>query len=121
MFLQSRTSAGEYANKYMDNLVYNQTLINETMSFNPVPENMKKGKTLYPYLRELLAEQDKYICLNQDKILSNLKNYFCVWTPHKKLDEKLTPFLKCQNSSIKLFCFLYRLLICVLTLGVLMS
>ena len=43
------------------------------MSFNPVPENLKRGKILDPYLRELLAEQDKYICLNQDKTLDNLQ------------------------------------------------
>ena len=63
----------EYANKYMDNFVSNQTLINEIMSFNPVPEKLKKVKILDPYLRELLAEQDKYICLNQDKSLNNLQ------------------------------------------------
>ena len=58
----------------MDNFDSSQTLIyNETMSFNPVPENLKKGKILDPYLRELPAEQDKYICLNQDKALSNLQ------------------------------------------------
>ena len=63
-----------YADKYMDNFDSWQTLIyNETMSFNPVPENLKKGKILDPYLRVLLAEQDKYICLNQDKTLSNLQ------------------------------------------------
>ena len=61
----------ENANKYMDNFVSNQTLIKEIMSFNPVPENLKKGKIVHPYLRELLAEQDKYIFLNQDKTLSN--------------------------------------------------
>ena len=32
----------EYANKYRDNFVSNQTLINEIMSFNPVPENLKR-------------------------------------------------------------------------------
>ena len=31
------------------------------MPFNPLPENLKKGKILDPYLRELLAEQDIYI------------------------------------------------------------
>ena len=30
------------------------------LSFNPVPENLR-GKILDPYLRELLAEQDKYL------------------------------------------------------------
>ena len=35
-----------YANKYMDNFVSNQILINEIMSFNHVPENLKKGKIL---------------------------------------------------------------------------
>ena len=45
------------ANKYMDNSDSRQTLIyNETMSFNPVPENMQKGKILDLYLRDLLAE-----------------------------------------------------------------
>ena len=29
----------KYANKYMDNFVFNKTLINEIMSFNLVPEN----------------------------------------------------------------------------------
>ena len=43
------------------------------MSFNPVPENLKKGKILDPYLKELLAEQDKYICLNQEKTFRNLQ------------------------------------------------
>ena len=63
----------EYANKYMDNFVSNQTLIDKIMSFNLVPENLKQDKILDPYVRELLAEQDKYICLNQDKTLSNLQ------------------------------------------------
>ena len=57
----------------MDNFVSNQTLIDKIMSFNLVPENLKKDKILDPYLRELLAEQDKHICLNQDKTLSNLQ------------------------------------------------
>ena len=34
----------EYANKYIDNFVSNQTLINEIMFFNLVPENLKRGK-----------------------------------------------------------------------------
>ena len=38
----------KYANKYMGNFISNQTLI---MSFNPVPEYLKKGKILYPDLR----------------------------------------------------------------------
>ena len=63
----------EYVNKYMDNFVSNQTLIDEIMSFNAVPENLQKGKILDPHLRELLAEQAKYICLNQDKRLSNIQ------------------------------------------------
>ena len=75
----------EYNKKYIDNFVSNQTLINEII--NPVPEKLKKGKILHPYLRELLAEQDKYICLNMDKTLSNLqkKNCFCVWALYKNL------------------------------------
>ena len=45
-----------YGNKYMDNFDSSPTLIyNETMSFNPVPENLKKGKILDPYLRQLPA------------------------------------------------------------------
>ena len=41
----------------MGNSDSRQTLIyNETMSFNRVPENMKKGKILDLYLRDLLAE-----------------------------------------------------------------
>ena len=60
----------EHANKYKHNLVSSETLINEIMAFNHVPENVKKGKTLDTYLRELLAEQDKYIRLDQDKTLS---------------------------------------------------
>ena len=43
------------------------------MPFNPLPENLKKGKIQDPYLRELLAEQDIYICLDQDKTWSNLQ------------------------------------------------
>ena len=43
------------------------------LSFNPVPENLKRGKILDPYLRELLAEQDKYSGLNQDRKFSNLQ------------------------------------------------
>ena len=34
----------ESANKYMDNFVSNQTLINEIMFFNLAPENLKRGK-----------------------------------------------------------------------------
>ena len=46
----------EYANKYMDNFLSYQTLINEIiMSFSPEPENLNIGKILDPYLRELLA------------------------------------------------------------------
>ena len=46
----------EYDNKYMDNFVWYQTLINEiTMSFSPEPESLKRSKILDPYLRELLA------------------------------------------------------------------
>ena len=63
----------EYANKYMDNFVSNQTSVNEIMSFNPVPQNLKRRKILDPYLTELLTEQDKYICLNQDKPFGNLQ------------------------------------------------
>ena len=43
------------------------------MSFNSVPENLKRVKIVDPYLREFLAEQDKYICLNQDETLGNLQ------------------------------------------------
>ena len=76
----------EYANKYMGNFVSNQTLINEIMSFNPVPENLKRGKILDPYLRELLVEQDNYICLNQDKTLSNLQQRIAfVYEPLTKI------------------------------------
>ena len=63
----------EYANKFMAKFVSNETLINEIMYFNAVPENLKRGKILDPYLTELRAEQDKYICLNQDKTLGNLQ------------------------------------------------
>ena len=71
----------------MDNFASNQTLMNEIMSFNPVPEHLKRGKILDPYLRELLAEKDKYICLNQDKTLGNYNKelLFCM-APHKNLD-----------------------------------
>ena len=76
----------EYANKYMDNFVSNQTLIDKIMSFNLVPENLKKDKILDPYLRELLAEQDKHICLNQDKTLSNLQQRIAfVFGPLQKI------------------------------------
>ena len=43
------------------------------MSFNPVLELLKRDKILDPYLRELVAEQGKYICLNLDKTLGNLQ------------------------------------------------
>ena len=36
-------------------------------------QKTQRGKILDPYLRELLAEQDKYICLNQDKTLGNIQ------------------------------------------------
>ena len=49
----------EYANKYMDNIVSNQTLINEIMSFCPVPENLKNPKIIF---KRTAAEQDKDIC-----------------------------------------------------------
>ena len=38
-----------------------------------MPEKLKKGKIVPPPLRKLLAEQDKYSYLNQEKNLSNLK------------------------------------------------
>ena len=63
----------ECTNKYVEKFVSNQTAINEIMSFNLVPENLKRVKILDSFLRILLAEQDKYICLNQDKTLSNLQ------------------------------------------------
>ena len=89
------------------------------MSFNLAPENLQKGKTLDPHLRELLAEQDKYICLNQNKTLSNLQqriafvygNLAKICTaieaeePYIVDEVKLTPCLKCQNSLIKQFYF----------------
>ena len=49
----------EYVNKYMGNIVSNQTLINEIMSFYPVPENLKNPKLIF---KRTSAEQDKYIC-----------------------------------------------------------
>ena len=64
MFWDLDPVPAKFTNKYMDNFVSNQKLISEIMSFNPVSENVKRGKILDPYLRELLAEQDKYICLN---------------------------------------------------------
>ena len=45
----------EYADKYMNNFVSKQTLINKITSFNPVPENLKKGKILDLCLKELLV------------------------------------------------------------------
>ena len=45
----------EYADKYMDNFVSKQTLINKITSFNPVPENLKKDKILDLCLKELLV------------------------------------------------------------------
>ena len=70
----------------MDNFVSNQTLINEIKFFNPAPENLRKGKILDLCLRELLAEQDKYICLHQDKTLSNLQQGIAfVYGPQQKI------------------------------------
>ena len=51
----------ECANKYMENVVSNQTLINKIVSVNHVIETFKKGKILDLYLKELLAGQDIYI------------------------------------------------------------
>ena len=93
------------------------------MSFNPVPENLKKNKILDLYFGELLAEQDKYICLNQEKTVSNLQQRIAfVYEPSQlgqqwrlkrslifQMKGKLTPCLKYQNSSTKLFYFLDRL------------
>ena len=76
----------EFANNYMDSFVSNQTLINEIMSFNVPPENLKKDKNLDPYLGEQLADQDKYICLNQDKTLSNFQQIIAfVYEPLTKI------------------------------------
>ena len=56
------------------------------LCLNPVPENLKRGKILDPYLRELLAKQDKYICLNQDKTLGNLQERIAfVYRPLTKI------------------------------------
>ena len=94
------------------------------MSFNPVPQNLKRGKILDPYLREFQAKQDKYICLNQDKTLSNLQQIIAFaygpltkfglqWGLRKSLilqmKGKLTPYSKYQNYLTKLFYFLGRL------------
>ena len=50
-----------------------------------MPENLK-GKILDPYSRELLAEMDKYICLNQDKTLRYLQQRIpFVYGPHTKI------------------------------------
>ena len=93
----------------MDTFVSNQTLINEILSFNPVPENLKWGKTLDPYLRELLAEQDKYIYLNQDKTLGNLQQRIAfvygpltkIWTAMEAEKESyLAEDTAVQNSRI---------------------
>ena len=51
----------ECTNKYVEKFVSNQTSINEIMSFNLMPENLKRVKILDSFLRILLAEQDKYI------------------------------------------------------------
>ena len=59
------------------------------MSFNPVPENLKKNKILDPYFGELLAEQDKYICLNHEKTVSNLQQRIAfVYKPSQKLRQQ---------------------------------
>ena len=62
----------DYANKYMDKFISNQTIFNDVTSFNPVPDNVKKSKLLDSYLKELLAEQEKHISLSQNKMLGNL-------------------------------------------------
>ena len=64
----------------MGNFELNQTLLTEIMSFNHPPENLKESKILDPYLRELLVQQDKYVCLNQNKY------FFCAWAPRKNMD-----------------------------------
>ena len=107
----------EYPNKYTDNFASNQILINESMSFNSVPENLEKGKIPDPYLRELSPEHNKYVCLNLDKTLNNLQRIVFVygsltniWTAMEaeknlllQVKGKLTPCLKCQNYLTKLF------------------
>ena len=51
-----------------------------------MPEKLKRGKILDPYLRELLAEQDKYICLTQGKTLGDLQQRIAfVYGPLTKL------------------------------------
>ena len=70
---------GEYPNKYTDNFASNQILINESMSFNSVPENLEEGKIPDPYLRELSPEHNKYVCLNLYKTLNNLQRIVFVY------------------------------------------
>lgn len=55
--------------------------------FNPVPENFEKGKILDSFLRDLLAEQDKYIFFKRRQIFQYFatKNCFCVWVSYKSL------------------------------------
>ena len=51
-----------------------------------MPEKLKRGKILDPYLRELLTEQDKYICLTQGKTLGDLQQRIAfVYGPLTKL------------------------------------
>ena len=92
------------------------------MSLNPLPENLKKGKILDPYLRELLGEHDKYICLNQDKTLSNLRQRIAfvyapltkIWTAMEaekesyvadegEIEELVAKSLSSKNRSKELF------------------
>lgn len=40
----------EYTNKYIDNFVPTLALINESIYFNPMPENLKRSKILHPHL-----------------------------------------------------------------------
>ena len=47
-------------------------LQNEITSFNLVSGNVLNAKTLDPYLRELLTEHYKHICISLDKQLTTL-------------------------------------------------
>ena len=65
---------------------------------------MKKARILDPYLRELLAEQGKYICLKQDNTLSSLQQRIVfgyvsltkIWTAMET--EKYVLYCRCRGN-----------------------
>ena len=63
----------KYANKYIDTFITNQSLKENILVENPVPANVHGCKKLDSFVREMLVEQNKTICMSQEKSLANLQ------------------------------------------------